>query len=413
MTSTPIGAIMPGRRRSRDIAKLVEKTARYESHISFLQACIDNNIITNGFKLKWRLCIGDSDEIAEKCEKVKHDAALNLMTLAAQAAREKLTVLAGNIAHHENMFGKQPEIVSLETNWKKKFSQKKLKKMRALKRTKVRRVVSTGRRPVSGGNAISDRSKLEVLPSMSDDTRRVMQASFGLQPGYTPPTTLDMADSSSSCLVKVQGDGNCFYRCVSVFLTGHEVHHSTIRAVIGAHMSDHVDDYSPYVDGEYEKQLEDQQQMGGSLRSWATEAQILATASILRCTIQVRSVHGHLDFAPLIGDSEHDVKLVLMHSDNHFNVILPCLVSKSCIDSVGGIHREGAFMFHETSKFNMSNCNNHTVSKGFCWFDMTDNTGDSTTVTSRVADNPKIDVQSQPKRNRSTPKLDCIERKNG
>ncbi|MES9884725.1 MAG: hypothetical protein ABW185_28095 [Sedimenticola sp.] len=44
---------------------------------------------------------------------------------------------------------------------------------------------------------------------------------------------------------------------------------------------------------------------------------------------------------------------------------------------------------------------------------MTDNTEDSTTVTSKVADNPKIDVQSQPKRNRSTPKLDCIERKNG
>jgi hypothetical protein len=47
--------------------------------------------------------------------------------------------------------------------------------------------------------------------------------------------------SNSLMSVNVRGDGNCFFRALSVCLHGHEQHHVELRKHIAQHMADHSD----------------------------------------------------------------------------------------------------------------------------------------------------------------------------
>ena len=134
--------------------------------------------------------------------------------------------------------------------------------------------------------------------TLSSRTAKMLQEKFGIESEYK----LIGKQLDSSCKVgdkvciNVQGDGNCFYRCISKFLTGIEDYHLQIRRTVTKHMRDNQDIYLAYVDGNYEEHVENQSAADGSLQSWA---QIFAVSSITGCQIKVATQNSTLCYSPL------------------------------------------------------------------------------------------------------------------
>ncbi|KAH3843385.1 hypothetical protein DPMN_116900 [Dreissena polymorpha] len=54
----------------------MEKYLRYVSHKDFISKCVRHGIVPEGFKINWNIQIDCSDEILNKCEKIKQDASV-------------------------------------------------------------------------------------------------------------------------------------------------------------------------------------------------------------------------------------------------------------------------------------------------------------------------------------------------
>lgn len=89
-------------------------------------------------------------------------------------------------------------------------------------------------------------------------------------------------------VVPIIRDGNCFFRCIALLVTGSENDHASIRRMIVQHMHEHV------------MELENYTQKTGYINSskmaepgtWATDTEIISTASWLHTDIFVYSQYG-------------------------------------------------------------------------------------------------------------------------
>ena len=93
----------------------------------------------------------------------------------------------------------------------------------------------------------------------------------------------DSAKESSSrkapeTIRDVKGDGNCFFRCISVFLNGDEDKHEDIRRNVVETLRDNKDRYKHLVDGDFDTHIQNMSKATGSRNSWATEAELCATS---------------------------------------------------------------------------------------------------------------------------------------
>lgn len=125
----------------------------------------------------------------------------------------------------------------------------------------------------------------------------------------------------------VLGDGNCFFRAISYALTGSEANHKCLRNLIVNRMG-----MPPlnvqlenYLNKSIESYLDESNMMKDSV--WATDAEILATASVLGTDIVIYAKHGlqkeWLRYcASLSITNETSDAIYLTNLDNHFNVVL-------------------------------------------------------------------------------------------
>ena len=86
---------------------------------------------------------------------------------------------------------------------------------------------------------------------------------------------------------RVRGDGNCFFRAVSVYLTGSEENHAVLRDLVVKHMCE--DPLKGILDGYLNKDvlsyINDSKIEGDG--TWATDAEIYATAHLIKMDIEV------------------------------------------------------------------------------------------------------------------------------
>ena len=126
----------------------------------------------------------------------------------------------------------------------------------------------------------------------------------------------------------VEADGNCFFRALSVVITGNEISHMRIREEITRHVQNHSDIYRTFL-----------QSRGGMdtyvrsmrrAREWATDTEIFAAATFLNTIIEVCSVlrtrngteYQWQTFSPLKERGDPHSRIYICHKYEHFEPII-------------------------------------------------------------------------------------------
>lgn len=92
---------------------------------------------------------------------------------------------------------------------------------------------------------------------------------------------------------KVAGDGNCFYRCLSLEFFGTDEHHAMLRTDIVCYMEDNIESLRIYLpSSDMDEYLGDMRNTDVRVGSWATEAEITATAWYFGVCIYVNTKVG-------------------------------------------------------------------------------------------------------------------------
>jgi hypothetical protein len=125
----------------------------------------------------------------------------------------------------------------------------------------------------------------------------------------------------------IMGDGNCFFRAISEILTGSLTQHKILRNTIIGHMNSACKaQLEKYLNGNMKKYLNDSNMLMDGV--WATDAEILATASLLKTDILVHTSYGcdgkkwlRYPASFSLDMTSQDV-ILLEHSNEHFEPVL-------------------------------------------------------------------------------------------
>ncbi|KAK3107196.1 hypothetical protein FSP39_009103 [Pinctada imbricata] len=113
---------------------------------------------------------------------------------------------------------------------------------------------------------------------------------------------------------QVRGDGNCFYRCVSLHLYGKDENHKEIRADIIKEIQTNPSFFKRYVDIDIDKHVENTQRSDGSIESYATEAELIACSKLFDIDIHVTSdIHNPVWHRYSVNDVCSHSNCLLLH----------------------------------------------------------------------------------------------------
>ena len=132
----------------------------------------------------------------------------------------------------------------------------------------------------------------------------------------------------------VQADGNCFFRALSVIISGVEDNHMTIREAITRHVQENSDIYRTFLQSR--GGMDNYVRSMRRAREWATDTEIFAAATFLKIIIEVctqtRSSRGYeyhwQTFSPLNNNNGLLPKVYISHQDEHFEPILDIKVDR-------------------------------------------------------------------------------------
>ena len=155
------------------LRRLKEKRARYNSHREFLGKCLNNSIIPEGFKIHWEAELDVDGEFQQKCRAVKEDTSLRLIALAKQACDTKLNHLSDVIHEQEKSLD---ESFAASTDRLEEWEGERVQK-------------------------VKDRKWMKLLTH----------------------------EETQFKVVTVKSDGNCFYRCLSMYFYKDESLHEKVR----------------------------------------------------------------------------------------------------------------------------------------------------------------------------------------
>ena len=135
-------------------------------------------------------------------------------------------------------------------------------------------------------------------------------------------------------LENVAGDGNCFFRCISRELSGCEENHAMVRDAVVAMMKDssHHNAFSSYVG----RPCVDYLNMSAMIKdgTWATDTEIVATATLLQTSIYIYSKYGseskwlrYQPLFPLDNCKKYEENIYLLNTNDHFKRVMECTIS--------------------------------------------------------------------------------------
>ena len=160
----------------------------------------------------------------------------------------------------------------------------------------------------------------------------------------------------------VRGDGNCFFRAICAIITGSESDHMLVRKAVTQHVSDNPNMYRTFLEsrGGMTKYLSSMKQS----REWATDTEIMATATLLKtvimvyfpCQIGSRFEYRWQTFKPLDNPEITHPVIYLTNKNEHFDPVLdveeePELNDSSQKPSGGGGSKRGPTASDSWNKF--------------------------------------------------------------
>ncbi|MES9882011.1 MAG: hypothetical protein ABW185_14130 [Sedimenticola sp.] len=145
--------------------------------------------------------------------------------------------------------------------------------------------------------------------------------------------------------IRERGDGNCFYRCISVHLYSTDEKHLHVQKSVVDHLEGHKYMYTfeCFIDGDPDAHVCNQRLP----RSWATKAEILAAADYcglhIAVTQKLQAPPEWLTFRPITRQSTLNApgKVYLVLESSHFDVVqytstlllqTPCHMDKEIVD---------------------------------------------------------------------------------
>lgn len=146
------------------------------------------------------------------------------------------------------------------------------------------------------------------------------------------PTVDHTIRDDASIKISVEGDGNCFYRCIAYILYDNQELHASIRNSIAEELSSNSKFYREFVDGDFHTHLNNVKLLDGSVDSWATEAEIIATSYRFDKDIFVKTIFNGQSqwqrYPP--GECNHNKEFICVnYSSNHLNFVKtshrPCI----------------------------------------------------------------------------------------
>lgn len=135
-------------------------------------------------------------------------------------------------------------------------------------------------------------------------------------------------NSTPKQTIPIVPDGNCFFRAISMLISGVEDDHMTVREALTKHVADHSDIYRTFL--ESRGGMNTYVQSMRKSREWATDTEIFAAATLLNTIFEVctefRS-NGKIEyhwqtFHPLKDNSVSLPKVYISHRADHFEPIL-------------------------------------------------------------------------------------------
>ena len=200
----------------REILRQTERLSRYDSHRNFLQECLKGSVISEGFMLKWNPCIEVNNEILMKYDAILKNAGLQLMEITCEAL--------GNITRELNFTiqRKLSDTTLINDNFKNDvniaYNNHSKKYCKIKKKKRKRNDLHSEKR--QAGSIVRDNDEMltEQYPikrNVCKDLNITLNDSLINSSDQTA-----VKDLHGNIVLKVKGDGNCFYRCISAFATG-------------------------------------------------------------------------------------------------------------------------------------------------------------------------------------------------
>lgn len=78
--------------------RLVEKKAGYNSHLKFLQKCMENNLTPKGFQIKWKLNLDAGIQSKRRVKNILADISKHLLSEAIEVCRNELCKLENRLS---------------------------------------------------------------------------------------------------------------------------------------------------------------------------------------------------------------------------------------------------------------------------------------------------------------------------
>lgn len=180
-------------------------------------------------------------------------------------------------------------------------------------------------------NRDDDRGTKRAFYSLSEEWQKEKAKAFGIKvvKSFRFGNTKYFYDRTPpSKTVPVEGDGNCFFRAISMCITGSETEHTRVREHITKHVGDNPDTYRTFL-----------QSRGGMSqylrvmrrdREWATDVEILAAATLLKTVIEVYfpcRINGRTEFRwqtfkPLNNEDMTYPVIYLSNKNDHFDPVV-------------------------------------------------------------------------------------------
>ena len=160
-------------------------------------------------------------------------------------------------------------------------------------------------------------------------------------------------DADHRNLVNVAGDGNCYFRCLSLWLFGSELYHKQLRFHVIKYIYDHKDDFLNLLPPNItmDEYVTQKYRTDGDSVTYATHVEIFATACILNQSVFVYSMYGNnlawQEFKPI--NAVHNLSLssymTIANTGDHYMLIIPSDEECNCLRSppsnnIGNIDHE-------------------------------------------------------------------------
>jgi hypothetical protein len=133
-----------------------------------------------------------------------------------------------------------------------------------------------------------------------------------------------------SNVTPINGDGNCFFRCISYLITGTESNHFLLRTLLVQHMESHQLEMSTILPNQTLSQYLISSKMVLN-RTWASEIEIYAMAHFLKTDIYVYTLIGETNLFQWLCHSacfidpsvtKHNESVYLFHRNgNHYEIV--------------------------------------------------------------------------------------------